>query len=462
MVESLVGTFKSNTRCIVLLHINSIIVGYVFTISQLPTLVFSNHTVGGGLGFGFFQETPPGPSPGAIGYAFNAYTGWASGIGQEPLPQYRNFIFDRQNVSAVGNFSAYAVEVQNQINCTGMAANVTSSVDADSLSFFVGTDILGGDELAIRMVPKLAIWVQNFTNLSATSATARYMFLAINGSIDTGVTMRPPNGTKEAYPPSQGWTPYHGMSSLACDVTVNFVDSVVCVGTEEQCANETPQNVTFSSTSTLARPEDFAKIPLYMAVVPTLFGASIYGTQYMYQPGAYLPGSNFTLPTGFTSENGPDDIDHDEYTEEGLINYIQVGMGALSMVLIRTWISENVTLESELFTPRLSEWRTFILLAPLGFAILTVFFVAFASHWMYEANAVPVMRLSGVTEILRSGQAPDMQEAVAEHRSVKYGDRAMLSRVSINYGVLSNNFDGFGRPGTVSRFDEQQVALHEI
>jgi hypothetical protein len=68
----------------VLLRINATLLGWAFVLVDVPTVLYSNHTIGAGIGFGFMQSNPPGPVPVAVGNAYNLYSAWSYGRTDEP------------------------------------------------------------------------------------------------------------------------------------------------------------------------------------------------------------------------------------------------------------------------------------------------------------------------------------------------------------------------------------------
>ena len=82
-----------------LLQAAATIVGWAFTVMPVATQLHSNHTIGGGAGFGFTQYNPPGPIAGAPSDAIALYQGWANTRIPVVLPDLREYIFDRANFS---------------------------------------------------------------------------------------------------------------------------------------------------------------------------------------------------------------------------------------------------------------------------------------------------------------------------------------------------------------------------
>jgi hypothetical protein len=411
------------------------------------------HGLGGGFGFGFSQYTPgPASMPGAVGQALGVYTSWANAMSVEPMPQYRDFIVDRSNISSIGNISINAVEARKTINCSKMGLDVVQDVDGDQIAFATNLTSDMQNYTWVRFQPQLAVWVHNYTNVSASRAVVQIMFAAINGTIENGYFNKPTKGMMDYWesPPNSHW---YGISSLACDVDIELVDSSFCTGTQTQCSMTLPRNSTLSLAANLTIPTDYAKNAIWLGAAPSFFGGTVFGTQSMFSPGN--TGGNFSrpLPVAYTTSiSGLDSSDH-AWDQETLINFINVSSGALGLVLTRSWGSGNITVLSELATPRLALDSTFILLAPVGIALLAIVMLLWLSALLYKDTNVPVVRLGTTAEIIRSSQTADIQEALSHHRGVSERDRAALSRFQVKYGVLpESGLDGFGRAGNVGAF----------
>ncbi|KAK6390850.1 hypothetical protein LTR65_005160 [Meristemomyces frigidus] len=253
------------TLTALLLKANSVIVGHAFSLVRTLTTFYSNHTAGGGTGFGFVQSSPPGMLPDAVGNTFPVYNAWANGLSSEPMPEQRDYIFDRSNLTDIGNFSIHAVKAQKHINCSSMPINITQDVqDAKYANAYFSVATNSGADVQLRLQGQMTLWVDQWQKLDNTSAVTRIFFAAINGSIEGGFG----NQSKEKMLDHN----YNSISSLACDVSVSLANSTLCVPSS---ACEII-NATLSSIPTL-NGDDTYRDAVWLAAAVTTFGVPVFG-----------------------------------------------------------------------------------------------------------------------------------------------------------------------------------------
>lgn len=323
---------------------DNITVGHAFSLTNVTTIMLSNHTQGGGIGLSFMQVNLPGALPVAVATSLITYNLWASNQVAEPLPHLRNFIIDRTNLSAIGNFSARAVELQKSITCTPAPIKILED-DQDRGGQIVVATHVGLNWTAIRLQPMLTTWVESVEQRDAHTATTRLMFAAINGTIENGYENTIPKPIVQ-YMVTQGGLPdlhcpFNGISSLACEITIALKDSSVCMYDDTQkCARE---QKLLNDLSSLNRPEieysGIAGLAVWLASAIQNYGVSVYGAQPMFQqPGSTSrPGSEGPIPApwtsfvfGYTSN----------WTQDQLKYFLDVGTGALAMSMAlycRSW-----------------------------------------------------------------------------------------------------------------------------
>ena len=185
----------------ILLQINSTILGWAYTVVPVQTTLVSNHTSGGGMGFGFYLQNPPGPMPGEPALAYAIYSDWSNQQSVEMLPDLRDYLIDRTNLSAIGNFSVNAIKAEKNIKCYGTPLNFNNVTDyylsQGSELFTVPTHFasdapdwgLGpnSDYVLLRFQPGiLTVWVDNYWNLSTNRAVTKLIFAVVNGTIEGG------------------------------------------------------------------------------------------------------------------------------------------------------------------------------------------------------------------------------------------------------------------------------------
>lgn len=292
----------------VLLRINATLLGWAFVLVDVPTVLYSNHTIGAGIGFGFMQSNPPGPVPVAVGNAYNLYSAWSYGRTDEPLPELRQNILDRTNLSSIGEFSVRAVKARSKINCSGVPIEITTDlIDADpdnpqyngysyNIYYNVSTNI--GSDVQLRPQKQLTLWVDQYENITASKAVTRLFFAALGGNIEGGHHNELPSGL-----PDLCGEYCSSISSLACDVEIDLVDSQACTG---QCSEI---NATLSSMETLQMgdlppfsppPRYIWPISVYLAAASTVFGSAVYGRQPLFAPGIKDLSSPYALPQSYS------------------------------------------------------------------------------------------------------------------------------------------------------------------
>ncbi|KAK5117479.1 hypothetical protein LTR85_008864 [Meristemomyces frigidus] len=438
------------TLTALLLEANSVIVGHAFSLVRVPTTFYSNHTAGGGTGFGFTQLNPPGMLPGAIGNAFPVYNAWANGLSSEPMPDQRHYIVDRSNLTHIGNFSVHAVEAQKQINCSSMPINITQDVqDAEYADayFYVATSL--GEDVQLRLQGQMTLWVDQWEKLDNSSATTRIVFAAINGSIEGGADNQATDTMLE-----YGYT---GISSLACDVRISLADSTLRVP-QNQSGNS---NATLSSLATL-NGDDTYRDAVWLAAVLTTFGVSVYGCQPMFSPGTALGNETLALPIAYTSWAAT--TTPVAWTKATLTNFIEVGSGALGMVFTRSWEKSTETLVSTQKTQRLHPTRPYFLLIPLALVLGSVLLQALVSTLMYRSSDVAVTRLGSTSEIIVSGETNDMKAAVEEARKGSHPSDELV-HLRVRYGMVAEGYDGLARKERLTSFPKKRgyaAALNKV
>ncbi|KAK5133456.1 hypothetical protein LTR08_007698 [Meristemomyces frigidus] len=446
-----IGTVLVVTLTALLLQVDSIIVGHVFSQVPVSTTFLSNHTAGGGTGFPFSQANPPGILPDAVGNAYPLYNAWANGVSPEPMPGYRDFIVNRSNLTKIGNFAINALEANKQINCSALPINITGDVlrgGYENQSFAVGTH-MDTEEVGLRLQGQLTLWVDNFTSIDDNTAVTRIFFAAINGSIEGGYS----NSVTE----KMAYFNYTGISSLACDVRIALYDSVLRVDSVPgRSHKEAEANATLSSLATLKLATQTPPYvdAVWLAAVLGTFGVPAYGFQPMFSPGPSLVNET-SLPVAFTTS-----IQLGEsysWTQATLENFIIVGSGALGMVLGNSWVLSNVTVASSSPSQEirwLDPTRSYVLLVPLGLLLGSVIVQACISILMHQSTNLGVIRLGQTGELVASSQTSDMRAAFERTRAGG-NSSAALGQLKVRYGVVADGYDGLAREGCLDSFTRQ-------
>ncbi|KIW30720.1 uncharacterized protein PV07_02426 [Cladophialophora immunda] len=428
---------------------SSIFVGHAYSTTNVTTTYYSNHSDGGGMGLPFdgFQMNPPGMLPGAVGDAVSIYTSWANGLSSEPMPDQRNFIIDRANLSAVGAFSAYAIESHTTISCSAVPINITSEYS----DIFTVKANMSATDLWIRQQPQLSLWVDRWRNLSDTRAVTTMMFAAINGTIEGGHKNGPTEVMLEL-----GYI--EGVSSLACDIDVELKDSVVCTWKDQsKCP---PPSMTLSKLETLGQPCSGC-ISVWLAAAVEVYGVSIYGTQPMFyptftDPGVLAPAQlgnlTATLPVAWTSvSTSPTSY---AWPQKVLRNFVEVGSGAIAMTIMRHFPNESGILESQLPMLRLQARRSWLLFLPPALVLVSVLLVAALSGVMHADANLAHVRLGTTSEIVLNSQTEDIKSVVNDARK-SATTRDALSRLRVRYGIVAEGGAGLARRDHVTSFQNR-------
>jgi hypothetical protein len=439
----------------ILMQVNSSLVGYAYTLQNVTTPMHTNHTIGGGFGFGFSQANPPGPLPGGITLAYPVFSSWANAISKEPLPANRDFIFDRQNISSIGAFSAKAIKLQKEVNCSAFPFDIYEE-ELNPVGFNyeyyleIGTNL--GDNVTVRLQPALAVWVDSTSKLTNTSAVTRLVFAAFNGSIEGG---------HQHSTPTMEENDYSGVSSLACDVNIELLEDVLCV---DSCDEEPKANVTLSSLdyfrSLNGFDPDISTYPVWFAAVATTLGVNIYGMQPMFTPGPLLEVTDcppehscpaYSLPVAWTTANSPTST---SWTQANITHFIDVATGSLATVLTQEWADSNElnhTLVSSLKLPRLDPKRAYSLLAPPLIALALVGILLVLNALMHSAAHVSDVSRGSVAEIIARSQTNDITTLAEDVRSGKMPISA-LETLKLRYGISIDGTEGLSAADKMSSF----------
>lgn len=294
---------------------------------------------------------------------------------------------------------------------------------------------------ALRLQPMLAVWVDSVEQEGVNKARTRLMFAAINGTIEGGHENTYPDAV-ETY--MHGWVrpedKFRGISSLACDVSIELKDSSICTYNDAQKCHRNQKLLT--NLSNIAGPVGGVAYPgicglaVWLAAVIETYGVSVSGAQPMFQhPGSLstidlgspIPPPWTSFVFGYTSD----------WSQEQLKYFMDVSTGALAMSIPfypPTYPNDDkVVLLSELPMLRMETSRSFILLLPPGLLTLNLLFVVGLSSSMHKSTDLRRFRLGTVWDFARSSQTQSI------NRMVKYtldeGD------VSKEMGELQFHYD---------------------
>lgn len=407
------------------------VVGYAYTKQGIATEFTSTYQVGAGMRNRFIQTTPPSRLTGPVTDAFSLYTSWASELSQEPMPQFRDFVFNRAKLEDRGDISINAVEVQKHINCTG---RVVELLDHDNASVTAMTHMEKRNTTRLRNQPELTVWVDRIRYLSEMRSTSTLVFAAINGSIEGGNFSEPTETMKE-----HG---FNGLQAVACDVDVNLVNSSFQTGDDAaEFATVSHLNMLTGPTHPESPYGPRGDLAVWFGVMPVAMGISVHGAQPMFKDRDPLPRVFATYTRS----------DSHHWKLETLCNFINVSSGALATSLYSVkkadtpdYRPENTTLTSRKTIRRLDPSRSYYLLIPPCVILAMTLALAFWNYWIHERANIPIMRLADVAELIKSSQTADIREAAScDARS--RGEASSLGTMKVKYGVVSGGIAGFGK-----------------
>jgi len=440
----------------VLLQASATIVGYAFTVSQVPTALQSKHTIGGGMGFGFSQSSPPGPRAGAPGVALALYAGWSGGQVGEALPDLREYLIDRQNLSSIGNFTVRALHAKKMVDCYPEDLNIATKPDGKYATFTVNGNL--GDEVLLRFLPnQLTVWVDNIREVTDTKAVTKLMFAITNGTIENGANNQMSDLTNSicmdgGQDGPYGGLPCAGISSIACDISIDLLESEACNGECHATSSKALSDLNNTYVGDLSR----VAMSAYLGAIPTMLGEYIYGAQPCYSFGsAFMSNSTTTLPAPFTDVwVPPGGLDH--WTLAKLTDFVNVSSGALAIAAMgpTNWPRGETPVDSMLHMPRMTPERSYSLLAPPAIALLCLLAVVILSSSVHRSADVTGVRLGSTSEILIHCADADVKSLVDSIRA-GHTKAEVLEQKLFWFGQLRDGRPGLG-PSVRTFIDSQR------
>jgi hypothetical protein len=390
----------------VLLKVDSIIVGHALSLTDVPTILYSNQTLGGGTGIQFLQTQPASRLPGAAAGAYLNYLAWAQGYETEPMPEYRNFLVDRRTLAKLGQVSVNAMEATTSISCYGFPINFTGEIVVpynEDLQWEVNTNFSG--LLNIRLQPYLSVWVDAVDQVNTTSATTRLVFAAIKGTIEGGYNNIAPAGSDMA---TKSFV--NSIATLACDVEVSLSDSYLCTAlSPETCGSP---NVTLTSSSNLVphAPGGLLTNAIWLGAAIETYGINVAAAQPLFDHGPPIQNDNLSisLPVPYTSSLGDIKDASPQWSLKQLTDFIEVGSGAYAQAMSQAhWPNGTSVLESVYSSKRMSTNRVYLLLLPPALAVGSVLLLSLLVVAMHATTKVPYFRLGDSSSFVVSSQTSE-------------------------------------------------------
>jgi hypothetical protein len=418
------------------------LVGHDYELQNTTVQYESTYVPGGGEGQIFAQRNPP---TSLQAEAMSQYTSWANNLSSEPMPDYRDWWVDRETLSVRGNMSVNAVNLRKRITCQGY--NVQESGTVKNGRYTFKTNIAShndgiraknsSDDVTVHAYSQLATWVYDFVFRSANRTSSTLIFAAINGTIQNG------SWTKVSE-----YNSISGVSAVACNVDVEFVDGRLTVGTAPETAAKLSSVDTISSghsNSSSPSTDKYAntlnEVALWLAVAPTLCSISVDGTQPMFvSNGGWLPD-----PHTSSASNS------NQWTVDDIENFINVSMGVYGQVTSLEWKKTPVKLASMAITRKLDSSRPYFLLIPHLTIVIATGFLAYWTNQLHRQHKIPVMRLANLSDVLKSSQTPYVLERAKVDAGNAYRP-SRLGELNVRYGVSPTGMIGLSNCDSVVNF----------
>ncbi|KAF5255945.1 hypothetical protein FOXYS1_13605 [Fusarium oxysporum] len=324
------------------------------------------YTPGGGLGLPFMQYYPgPAPSPAGVEEAISLYTIWSASPKTEPLPQVADFILDRITLGRIGNISIQAPRIRRVIACSPRSVKLQSvdNTQRAIVSYEVETkyslrkfsEIHTGTSkpwpIRVRQQPGLTSWIHEATMLSPTRSNMTVIFGSFNDHIENSSTVEVSGNTN--------------FSALACNIDIELQDDTAIIG-HLNAPRLTSISQNLGSVTNLTNS---FFLPVWLGAATTFIGGSVAGLQPTYgkDPSGW-PSPRYTSYGSVEGWNNSAVWSISDITE-----FMDHSQSALAQGIAGSWRDKDdvLMLDSEFSDLRISSYRTYILLLPVGILIAT-------------------------------------------------------------------------------------------
>ncbi|KAF1998054.1 hypothetical protein P154DRAFT_622035 [Amniculicola lignicola CBS 123094] len=370
------------------------LMGYVYDQKNMTHDFESLYQPGGGIEPLFAQSSPPESLRDQAG---SLYSSWAYNISHEPMPAFRDWFVDRSKLEMRGSMSVKAVKIKQEVVCRGWRAG---ALRKEKGLLWFKTNMRGhrkngtvdhSEEIGVRDKPRLAVWVHDYRFPTPTKTSATVIFASLNGDIESGEIM-----------PLPGNAAMKNISSVACDIDVEFIEDTLTVGFGSHGAP-----VEINAIKSLRNPvkggnATLNELALWFAVAPVANGVSVDGAQPMYvydQPGQ--------LPLRYTSTT---EGESKGWSVNDLANLIRVSTGASALAeSSRRDDGRKVIMTSRTHTMRLDPSRPILLLILPILILLNALALIIWNIRMHDRLEIPIMRKATLSELLKSAQTEDIR-----------------------------------------------------
>ncbi|KAK4176838.1 hypothetical protein QBC36DRAFT_351416 [Triangularia setosa] len=416
-----------------------LLVGYAYTPTLEAVTISSNISATGSpvLNRPFTQTNPPSSE---FFPASSAYTTYASEPYSEPLPDFRNWLFDRSTLASRDSFTAKAVHLQTNTSCRGQLLQQLHKTGLSWNAFKTTTNLSSNrhtptGEVWFRPQPYLTVFLDNVEFTSNSSINTTIIFAALNGAIAGGKTSNLTLGDLDT------------VSAIACEVIVSASDAILTIGSRHP---ELASDDNLPVLSSLSQLQNLSSTLLWLTASPVLVGVSIEGSQPLF--------SNHSSTNLATS----DLAGSNNWTIPGLENFVKLSMGTVAASLFTsssTPSDQQQELLSVLETNKLSTERAYLLLIPPLLYILLIILTAIWITTMHRKYQIPVMRTLSLSELLKSSQTAWMKDKTGVDAAKSYLP-SELGRLQVKFGVVNGEV-GFGPADGVLGFTNNDKPKEE-
>lgn len=362
-------------------QLDRIVIGEVYSLRNITHTYQSNYSSGGGIGINIPDSNSDGPlaDPAVNGFAY--YTSWSKSLTDEPLPDMREFIVDRYNLSRLQSFTVSSLKAQKTITCSSRPLAISNITDR--LLGVTAENSL--TKVSIRTEPRLSCWIDSNRTVSPTVRITTLMFAAMDGFIEGGAVLKQPG---------------FNITSLQCEVKTELLQVTYSSGSGGPQTTEISSNRTVKGSS-----KALLNVDNWMGGAVTAFGVRVYNARPMF--GVDLLDGKLNpavLPQAYATTYSPDGKgwDLNYWTQPALKNFINVTAGAIAIAMSQQMNEASVTIHSNSNIPKISTARSFLLLLPAGLILLviaTLFTISILDH---RATKTHHVRLATIPEWTKS------------------------------------------------------------
>lgn len=358
-------------------QVDRVIIGQVYSLQNTAKTFQSTYQSGGGIGINISDSNSNGPLADPAIKGFASYISWAKSLSEEPLPDMREFLVDRYNLSSLQSFTVSALKAQKTVTCSGRSLKILESFP-NVLNVTVED---GFTSQWIRTDPRLSCWIDSRRLISPMTTVTTLVFAAINGFIEDGAVTKFGDSN---------------ITSLQCDVKTELVQVTYSHGSGG------PQSTELSSNATILGPDRaLSNVANWMGGAVTTFGVNIFNARPMFGVGLSNGQLDSTMlpqiySTVYAADGNGWDVNY--WTQPMLINFINVTAGAIAVALSQQMNNGSAIIHSNFRIPELSTPKSFLLLLPMGLILCIVATLLTVARWSHHATRIQHVRPATIPE----------------------------------------------------------------